>query len=123
MDSVIQIVLLTSVVSLSAIFVTIGVWVILILRDVKSVIEKFNRVGDDIRSTSRFVKKKVKKSFDVVNVISRLGTMLANKGYLPEKAKRNKTSAKKIKKPKNPQKSTLPRFFKKSKSLIQQSPH
>ena len=60
MESTIEIILIICVASLTAIFVTVGVWVILILREVRKTAKKISSIGDDVEETSHFVKQKIK---------------------------------------------------------------
>ena len=69
MESAVQIVLIISVFSLTVIFVTAGVWVVLILRELKKVLNKVGKVGEDVEETAHFVKDKVKEGFNMMTVL------------------------------------------------------
>ena len=75
MESTIQIILIICVVSLTAIFVTAGVWVILILREFRKVTQKISKVGDDVEETSLFVKEKIKDGFSMMALLATLSTL------------------------------------------------
>ena len=75
MESTIQIILIICVVSLTAIFVTAGVWVILILREFRKVTQKISKVGDDVDETSLFVKEKIKDGFSMMALLATLSTL------------------------------------------------
>ncbi len=75
MQTAIQIVLIVSVASLTIIFVTVGVWVILILREVRRVLTKLDKVSADVEETSAIVKEKVKQSLSAVTILTALGTL------------------------------------------------
>ncbi len=79
MESTIQIILIICVVSLTAIFVTAGVWVILILREIKNAAKKVNQIGDDVEETSQFVKKKIKDGFSMMALMATLATLWSKK--------------------------------------------
>lgn len=75
MQTTIQIVLIVSVVSLTVIFVTVGVWVILILREVRRILNNLDEVSQDVEETTAIVKEKVKQSLSAVSIITALGTL------------------------------------------------
>ncbi len=75
MQSTIQIILIICVVSLTAIFVTAGVWVILILREFRKAAQKVSKVGDDVEETSQFVKQKIKDGFSMMALMATLSTL------------------------------------------------
>jgi len=79
METTIQLILAVSVLSLTAIFVTVGIWVILILKDFKNLINKLGAVGDDIRETTAFAKDKIKESFNLVALLTSLGNIWSQK--------------------------------------------
>ncbi len=84
MESTIQIILIICVVSLTAIFVTAGVWVILILREVRRAAEKVSKIGDDVEETSQFVKQKIKDGFSMMALMATLSTLWSKKEKLAD---------------------------------------
>ena len=84
MESTIQIILIICVVSLTAIFVTAGVWVILILREIRRAAEKVSKIGDDVEETSHFVKQKIKDGFDMMALMATLSTLWSKKEKLAD---------------------------------------
>jgi len=80
METAIQTVLAVSIILLTAISLAVGVWVFLILKDIKKLTGKAEKIGGDIEETSLFVKKKIKESLNLVNLV----TTLAN--FLPKKS-------------------------------------
>jgi len=79
MENLIQIVLVISVIALTTIFITVGVWVILILKELKSAVKKVGQVGDNLEETANIVKSKVKEGLTAATVINSLATVWANK--------------------------------------------
>jgi len=84
MESTIQIILIICVVSLTAIFVTAGVWVILILREIRKAAEKVSQIGDDVEETSQFVKQKIKDGFSMMALMATLSTLWSKKEKLAD---------------------------------------
>lgn len=80
METAIQTVLAVSIILLTAISLTVGVWVFLILKDIKKVTGKAEKIGGNIEETSLFVKEKIKESLNLANLV----TTLAN--FLPKKS-------------------------------------
>ncbi len=105
METVIQLILIASIISLTIILVTVGIWVILILREIKAVVGKITKVGDDIEETARFVKNRVKNSFNMISSLAAFGTLWSEKGKklaevfhgLGEKEGKSKKKSKKTK--------------------------
>jgi len=79
MESLIQIILIVSVIALTAIFITVGVWVVLILKELKSVVKKVGQVGDNLEETANMVKSKVREGLTAATVINALAAVWANK--------------------------------------------
>lgn len=79
MDSTIQIILIICIVSLTAIFVTAGVWVVLILREIRNAAKKVNQIGNDVEETSDFVKEKIKDGFSMMALMATLATLWSKK--------------------------------------------
>lgn len=84
MDSTIQIILIISVLSLTAVFVVAGVWVVLILRELRKAVKVVNRVSDDVEETSAFVKQKIKDGFSLVALMATLSTLWSKKEKIGE---------------------------------------
>ena len=110
-ETVIQVILTISVVSLTAIFVTVGVWVILILREFKSLASRLKEVGNDISETAGFAKEKIREGLNLATILAAIGALwsqrekveglLLGRGGEEEnksKAKKKKQAAKKEKK-------------------------
>lgn len=70
METVIQLILTISVVSLTAIFVTVGIWVILILKEFRDLVHRLKRIGEDISETTSFTKEKIKESLNLATVMA-----------------------------------------------------
>lgn len=79
MEIAIQVVLMVSVVLLTLIFVTVGVWVVLILREVKKAIGGIGKVEDELQSTVHLVRRKIRNGFNMLTVLASLGAVLAEK--------------------------------------------
>jgi len=75
METVIQIILTISVVSLTVIFVTVGIWVILILKEFKGLVGKLKEVGDDISETTSFTKEKIKEGLNLATILAAIGAL------------------------------------------------
>lgn len=75
MQTAIQIVLIVSVASLTIIFVTVGVWVILILREVRRILNNLDQVSEDVGETTAMVKEKVRQGLSAVTILTALGTL------------------------------------------------
>ena len=81
---VIQLVLIVSVVLLTIIFVVAGVWVILILREVKNLLTKLKEVGDDLKETTGFAKEKLKESLGLASVLTIISALWSQKERIEE---------------------------------------
>jgi len=88
METTIQLILAVSVLSLTAIFVTVGIWVILILKDFKNLINKLGMIGDDIKETTTLAKGKIKESFNLVALLTNLGNIWSQKSLNKTKESR-----------------------------------
>lgn len=75
MQTAIQIVLIVSVASLTIIFVTVGVWVILILREVRKILNNIEEVSEDVEETTAMVKEKVQQGLSTVSILTALGQL------------------------------------------------
>jgi uncharacterized protein YoxC len=75
MQTAIQIVLIVSVASLTIIFVTVGVWVILILREIRKILDNVEDVSEDVGQTTEMVKEKVKQGLSTVTILTALGQL------------------------------------------------
>lgn len=75
MQTAIQIVLIVSVASLTIIFVTVGVWVILILREVRRILNNLDQVSEDVGETTAMVKEKVNQGLSAVTILTALGSL------------------------------------------------
>ncbi len=88
MESTIQIVLIICVVSLTAIFVTAGIWVVLILREFRKAAKKVSQIGDDVEETSQFVKEKIKDGFSMMALLATLSSLWSKReeitDFLPD---------------------------------------
>lgn len=122
MQSAIQIVLIVSVASLTIIFVTVGVWVVLILREVRRILNNLDQVSEDVSETTEVVKEKVKQGLSAVTILTALGALWSkreNVGELIEEI-RGKNEAEKTELEKNKQEKEenkekrKRRFFKRS---------
>lgn len=82
MESTIQIILIICILSLTAIFVTAGIWVILILREIRKATQKVSKIGDDVEETSHFVKQKIKDGFSMMALLATLSTIWSKKDRL-----------------------------------------
>lgn len=96
MESLIQLILVFSIVSLTAIFVVVGIWTVLILKDVKKISKKVSEVGDDVGETVSQIKGKVEEGLDHLNVLRVLFNFLTEKGGLRDMASEGKTRIKKM---------------------------
>lgn len=100
MESVVQLVLISSIFSLTIIFIVVGVWVVLILRDIRTVTRKIGQVGDEVGDMASFVKKKIKDGFSLVALLTALSSIWGEKGKIGDfieelkerKVKREKNS-------------------------------
>ena len=128
METAVQLVLIFSVFSLTIIFIVVGVWAVLILKEVKKIVKKASDIGDDVEDTAKFVKEKVKEGFNLVAVLTTLNTLWTKEGRvknllanLQEKEKErvvNKVKKEEVKKKKKTKPSPLKkkrRFFIKRK--------
>lgn len=79
MEIVIQLILIISIVALTIIFVTVGIWVILILREIRKAVDKVGKVGDDIKETTSLVKAKIKESINTVALLAAMGRFWSKK--------------------------------------------
>lgn len=77
-------ILTISVVSLTIIFVTVGIWVILILREFKNLLTKLKEVGDDLKETTGFAKEKLKESLGLASVLTVIGALWSQKERIEE---------------------------------------
>lgn len=84
METAIQIVLIVSVLSLTVIFVTVGVWVVLILKEVRKTVNKVSKVGEDIEETTHLVKTRVKEGFDMVAILTSVSAAFFEKHNLAD---------------------------------------
>lgn len=75
MQTAIQIILIVSVASLTIIFVTVGVWVILILREVRKILNSIEEVSEDVEETTAMVKAKVQQGLSTVSILTALGEL------------------------------------------------
>jgi hypothetical protein len=75
MQTAIQIVLIVSVASLTIIFVTVGVWVILILREFRKILNNIEEVSEDVEETTAMVKAKVQQGLSTVSILTALGQL------------------------------------------------
>lgn len=73
METAIQLILTISVVSLTAIFVTVGIWVILILKEFRDLVHRLKRIGEDISETASFTKEKIKEGLNLATILAALG--------------------------------------------------
>jgi len=101
MESLIQIILIISIVALTVIFITVGVWVVLILKELKSAVKKVGQVGDNLEETANIVKSKVREGLTAATVINSLATVWANKDKVADlipgvKKEKIKTAEKEI---------------------------
>ncbi|MBU2592278.1 MAG: hypothetical protein ABH867_01045 [Patescibacteria group bacterium] len=84
MESAVQIVLIISIFSLTVIFVTAGVWVVLILREIKKVLKKLGKVGEDVEETAHFVRDKVKEGFNMMTILTGVSAAFFEKHNLAD---------------------------------------
>ncbi len=84
MESTIQIILIICIVSLTAVFVAAGVWVILILREIRIAAGKVSKIGDDVEETSQFVKQKIKDGFSMMALMATLSTIWAKRDKISD---------------------------------------
>lgn len=84
MDTVIQVILLLSVVSLTVIFIAVGVWVILILKEFRSLVNRLKEAGEDISETTSFAKEKIKEGLSLATVLAAIGALWSRRGEMEE---------------------------------------
>lgn len=84
MENTVQLILVFCVVSLTVIFIIIGIWIIIILREIKRFLSGMVKAGGNIESTTRFIKKKFKENASLISILTFLNDIWSQKGKIKE---------------------------------------
>ncbi len=85
MEAVIQLVLTLSLVSLTLIFLIVGFWVILVLREVKQLLVQLRAAATDLSETTGLAKEKIKEGLSLATLLTALSALWSQREKLEEK--------------------------------------